>query len=410
MKQMLFETRQKAEELLKEALAIWRQSDQADYLEGIEKDPVFSMLMMALAYQSNELDSEVERLKSEVLEDFARQMIPYEMGHATPATAVIETGLQDSVADYRLGEGCIFQLSDHPFIPLLATRVLNAGIRSIVRMDGRRWKVSLSFKHPVSDLSLFAFAIRNTNFRNVAVSVKGKLLPLVKPWHYSELPLTDCFSPESMSYNKGQMRRLSSLPLDLFARQNIRMFIIEPHNPLQFLPSEVDHLDLIFEFSGIPDDFRFDKTLLSLNPVVLVNAQNKEATLTASKVVVMVFRSGRVISGKNSALMTYWNSLPSSSRSGVLEVIDVSRVVSCLSSFRAASADLRINCSWAAARMPGPNCASRILAGIFPGRKPGTFTCLPYSILAARQYFAVVSGPAVTVISATHGAVSLTAN
>ena len=46
MKQTVFETRQRANEIQKETLAIWRQSDQSDYLEGIENDPIFSLLMM----------------------------------------------------------------------------------------------------------------------------------------------------------------------------------------------------------------------------------------------------------------------------------------------------------------------------------------------------------------------------
>ncbi|MBP5158197.1 MAG: hypothetical protein ILP18_10050, partial [Treponema sp.] len=130
MKQILFETRQKAQDLLKESLAVWRQIDQADALDGIEKDPVFSLLMMALAYQANELDGEVERLKSEVLEDFARSLVPYEMGHATPATAVVETALQEEVPELTLSEANVFRLSGQPFIPLLGTRVLNASVRS----------------------------------------------------------------------------------------------------------------------------------------------------------------------------------------------------------------------------------------------------------------------------------------
>lgn len=288
MKQILFETRQKAEELLQESLAIWRQSDQADALEGIEKDPVFSLLMMALAYQANELDGEVERLKSEVLEDFARSLVPYEMGHATPATAVVETALQEDVPELTLSESHVFRLAGHSFMPLLGTHVLNAGVRSVVRLDGRRWKVSLGFKQPVSDLSLFAFAIKNVSFGNLAVSVKGKLLPLVKPWHYSELPLVRSFSPESMTSNQGQMANFASLPLDLFARQNIRMFIIEPHAPSQFIPVEVEQLDLVFEFTGIQDDFRFDKSCIALNPVVLVNAQVGEATLSSSSPLVRI--------------------------------------------------------------------------------------------------------------------------
>jgi hypothetical protein len=294
MKQQLFETRNKAEELLREALSIWRESSQADALEGIEKDPVFSLLMMALAYQANELDSELERLKAEVLEDFSRLLVPYEMGHAVPATAVVETALQDQVGELTMGEGYQFMLaSRHPFIPLLETRVLNAKVRSVTRLDGRRWKVSVGFAEPVTDLSLFAFAIHDVPFQNVAVSVKGHLLPLVKPWHYSELPFTRCFSPETILYNQGQAACLSSLPMDLFARQNIRLFIIERHNPQTFIPSETEQIDFVFEFMGIPEDFRFDKTCLSLNPVVLVNAEIGEASLSSSSPV------ARIAGGEN---------------------------------------------------------------------------------------------------------------
>ena len=283
MKQMLFETRQKAEQLLQEALSVWRQSDKADSLEDLEKDPVFSLLMMALAYQSNETDSEIERLKTEVLEEFSSLLVPYEKGHAMPATAVVETALQDDVAELSFSENTPFLLGNGvPFIPLLGTRALNASVHSISRLDGRRWKVSLNFGHPVGDLSLFAFALNGLNFRNLSVSIKGTLLPLVKPWHYSELPLTSCFSMESLSYNSGRMADMSLLPMDLFARQNVRLFCIEKHDPARFLPAEVENLDLVFEFTGIPEDFKFDKSSISLNPVVLVNAQLHEAKLSQS--------------------------------------------------------------------------------------------------------------------------------
>ena len=144
MKHLFFETRHKADELLKEALALWEQSNQVDSLEGIEKDPVFSLLMMALAYQSNELDGELERLKAEVVEDFARMLVPYEMGHAMPASAVVQTALLDDVAELPLSDANVFLLEGvHPFIPLLETRVLNAQVRSVVRLDGRRCRARL---------------------------------------------------------------------------------------------------------------------------------------------------------------------------------------------------------------------------------------------------------------------------
>lgn len=55
MNQKIFETQQRADELLREALAIWRKSVQNDFLEGIEDDPIFSLLMLATAYQETGL-------------------------------------------------------------------------------------------------------------------------------------------------------------------------------------------------------------------------------------------------------------------------------------------------------------------------------------------------------------------
>ena len=162
MRQTIFENKQRADELIQEALRIWRGSDHPDQLEGIEQDPVFSLLMTALAYQSNELENDLEQMKSDVLSEFAKMLTSYEVGHAIPATAVVETALQAGVGEMEMTERHAFTLADTSarFIPLLRTRVLNTMVRSVVRMDGRRWKVSLKFDSPISDLSGFCFCIR----------------------------------------------------------------------------------------------------------------------------------------------------------------------------------------------------------------------------------------------------------
>lgn len=282
MKQPIFETRQKAEELLRESLSIWRQSDQVDFLDGIENDPVMSLLMMAMAYQANETNSEIERLKEEVLEDFVHMLTPFEMGHALPATAVVKADLSEEIDEKLIDSDTVFSLApDFTFLPLLNTRALNCMIGSVVRLDGRRWKVVLNFRHAITDLSLFSFAITNTSFRDVSISIKGKPLPLIRPWDYSELPFSTCFDLQSLPYNEAQMYNASLLPLDLFARQNVRLYCIDRHQASQFIPTETERLELVFEFTGINDDFLFDKTKIALNAIMLVNAQLHEATLTS---------------------------------------------------------------------------------------------------------------------------------
>ena len=282
MKQTIFETRQRAEELLLEAINIWRQSDDNDKLEGLENDPVLRLMITAIAYQTNESISDLEMMKTEVLEEFAQLLTPYEVGHAVPATAVIETLPQDSLTEIDVDDQSSFLLSgtNFAFMPLLKTRILNAKVNSVVRIDGRRWKVGLSFNSPVRDLSGFAFAVNSPNYQDLTVSIKGMQLPLIKPWNYSELPLSDSFGLDTIIYNRSQTYEASTTSLDLFARQNIRIFVIQPFTPLPAFASGVESVDLIFEFSGITENFVFNAKNLLLNPVILVNAQKHQTTLS----------------------------------------------------------------------------------------------------------------------------------
>lgn len=284
MKQTIFETRQRADELMREAINIWRQSDMNDFLEGLETDPVLSLMLTALAYQMNEAVGDMEMLKTEVLEEYAHLLTPYEVGHAVPATVVLETALQDTIQEIELTPQSEFTLAgtSHVFIPVLRSRVMNAKVRSIVRMDGRRWKVTLQFKSPINEISGLSFAVRNMNFQDVKVTIKGQPVPLVKPWDYADLPLSECFGLDTILYNRSLTYQAQASCLDLFARQNIRVFCVKPHAAGKLIPAETETVDLLFEFTGISDKFQFDRENFALNTLVLANAQMHTVTLSAA--------------------------------------------------------------------------------------------------------------------------------
>ena len=283
MNHTIFETRQRAEELLKEAIAIWRQGTQSDALEGLEEDPVFFLLMSALAYQANSFDSELERLKTDVLEDYLHTLRPYGLGHAIPAVAVVKAPLQANLAELDVKANNLFTLGNtgYTFMPLLASKAVNLSVQSIVRLDGRRWKVSLKSPHLISDLSYFSFAVSDSVFSTLSVSIKGKALPLIHPWQYADLPFNECFSVDNLLYNRRQVFNPAPVGLDLFARQNIRVYHVRPCNLKRFLPAESDQLELVFEFSGITDAFVFDKSKLTLNVLFLANVNLHAVTLSA---------------------------------------------------------------------------------------------------------------------------------
>lgn len=282
MNQPIFDTKQRAAELLETAIRIWRQSDNAEILEGIENDPVFNMLLTALAYRENEIDSDIERLTKEVTEEFANLFIPFEAGHAIPATALIETLPYPSLSEVELNESTVFKLEGQfNFIPLFKSKVINAIINDLERIDGRRWKVNLKLRHPINDLGGFCFAIKDSDFRNLTVSMKNKKLRLIRPWNYADLPFVSCFGIDSLTYNQGEQFSPSSLPLDLFAKQNIRLYWIENTEESNLEDGKTD-IELLFEFNGIKESFSFDSSKILLNAVLLTNVSVKDTTLSNS--------------------------------------------------------------------------------------------------------------------------------
>lgn len=289
MKEDIYSTRQRATDLLNEALVIWQKGDHIDQLEGLATDPVFTLLMTALAYRANEMDSEIERLRQDVLDEFARLLMPYEASHAVPATTVVEAELQNDVPELTLTETSIFTLPDSgfTFMPLLRSRLINATINSVIRLDGRRWKVVINFSTPISDLSGLTFAVRDARFKDLKITVNGhQMLPLIKPWNYANLPLQPCFSVAALLYNRAQMYQASLTPLEIYARQNVALFSVAHTGTAHLLPVESDRVELTFDFTGIPTNFVFDKDHIKLNTILLVNAKLSTATLTADKPIV----------------------------------------------------------------------------------------------------------------------------
>lgn len=294
MTQTIYDTRQRAEELLKEALNIWKQSQHSEYLEGLEKDPIFGLLISAVAWQANETDNEIARLRTEILNEYISMLTPYEVGHATPATAVIQTRPQAGVSEVRLTSSSSFSLGKNNwrFMPLLNSRVLNIKVDSVARLDGRRWAVNVSFDQPITDLSEMTFAITNPAFRDVTVSIDGQELPLIRPWEYSELPFSECFSLNNSLYNRMAAYDPAPSCMELFARHDLRLYCIRKHDAKKFIQYDAQHLKLIFEFKGTAASFTFDRSQLFFNVVLLANAIEHHADLDSNEPLVRITGEG----------------------------------------------------------------------------------------------------------------------
>ena len=294
MKQQIFETRRRAEDLLKEAVSIWASTDSAEALEGIEKDPVFGLLIGALAHQYNVMDGDIESLKQEVVEEYASTIVPYGAGGPTPSTVAV--GLQpiSSAPEVTLDTTSAFTLegTSFRFSPVFRTRVLNAGVKSVKRVDGRRWNVELRFPQNVSDLSGFSFALKNPAFKNLKVFIGDRELPVARPWDISRLPLSRHFSLDAMLYNSSLIYNASNLCLDMAVGTGTQIFFFDKADYSKCIPFDSEKVTLTFEFFGISADFNFEPSSIVLNATILANVDVATATISKGTPIVKLSGTG----------------------------------------------------------------------------------------------------------------------
>lgn len=284
------EIRQRTEELIRQAYLIWQSSNYAEHLEQLDEDPVFRLLMTAMAYQFRGIDSDIEFMKQEVVNDFAKVFIPYSVDRVRPTTVVVENSTADDVADVILDDTSVFEVhpSNIQFIPLLKTRVVGAKVEKTVRLDGRRWKMSVAFPEGITNLAGLTFAIKDLMFKDIALTVDNKEMPLIKPWNMYDLPFTDVFSYNVRMYNKTPIWNGMSVCLEYLAQQDLALFCIADSASEITFPEETKRLDFVVEFFGIDEDFVLDKNKIHLNVNILVNAKVNAVTLTQDMPIVKV--------------------------------------------------------------------------------------------------------------------------
>ncbi|HBJ76896.1 MAG TPA: hypothetical protein DDY68_03565 [Porphyromonadaceae bacterium] len=286
----IFKTRQIADDLIKQVLSIWNRSDQKENLEGIEEDPVFRLLVMALAFQFNEIDNDISRLKNEILEDFSEVLVPYDRCRAVPATVVVRTEVDGNYSEVSVDSNSVFTLAGTKvtFVPMFRSRVVKINVDSITKIDGRRWNVSISIPPSVGSLNGVSFCIKNNDFEDLSVSIKNFALPLVKPWDYSNLPWSDCFRISSMVYNKIDVYEATSSWFDLFALQNTRIFFVGDYSVGGVSLAEKKKADLVFEFFGVPSNFTLKEEDIIFNCIPLANVEVRSVEVTPQNPIVKI--------------------------------------------------------------------------------------------------------------------------
>ncbi|MFZ4398527.1 MAG: hypothetical protein ACOYO1_00720 [Bacteroidales bacterium] len=290
------------EELLKEAMSLWDKEgyfdsdDKNSQFYNIENDPVVKLLMTALAYQSNNIKEEIYRFKNNLLEELTEQIIPYNLIKPIPSFSIIETKKEKSIDyDCFANEETPFILEKEidkgnskrkekevfQFIPLIKTKIIDARIDSVQKIEQNKFSVIMVCDEPITDLNGISFYFLTNLFSDISISINNFILPLIKPNNYEKLPFTGWFNNESILFENSLFYGTIEYWRELFVVQDFKLFIVDKYDTTKIiLNRNSNKIEMKFEFVSNEADFNLDINEIKINCVPIVNVEKQSITLS----------------------------------------------------------------------------------------------------------------------------------
>ena len=285
-------------DLMEKVLSFWKKEGKWDGdnrnmpFFGIDKDPIFALLLSAVVYQVNEIDLDMERFKEGLMDDFESIVLPHYLTSAIPSFAMMCTsklgGVQETcyvdvetpfmVKVKRLGKSGWM-----PYYPLFKIKICDVSVVEVTPKDGERLDVCLRVKEADGNLGGMGMYFPNLDFDDLKVYAGDVEIPLIKPWEYDKLPVNDWFGISNVVYNKSLLYDASQQWIDIWASYGLNYYMIDENCP-SFPDS--DTITLEFRFAGCSGLSLIQPQSIFVNSFPVVNVSKVSFELTPSSPIV----------------------------------------------------------------------------------------------------------------------------
>jgi len=275
-------------EIIQQAFEMW---DEKGELRDIEKDPIIKLLLSALAYQSHSVLQEMDTFKEETIKEFRNKLIPYYLIKPFPAYSVIQTKIKENLKDkiapltsFWVNENCVFEFGKkkYPFVPLFITKIIQATISdTVVNKETNTIELTLNSNEVIEDFSGLSFYFEGIGVNeDVEISINNRLLPIIKPYEYENLPFTDFFQSHLLlsEDNQLQLGRYDYWQ-ELYLKNQIQFFYIDHYNPDKIINRSLTPVFSIRFKNLLKPEYLNDCTV-KINCIPVVNVQQNTEYLT----------------------------------------------------------------------------------------------------------------------------------
>lgn len=286
-------------ELRNKVFELWAQEGQWEGdnpnspLYGMDKDPLLSLLITAMAYQEYQIENDIERFRTSMVSELEEQMLPFHLIKANPSIAMMCTAkAQGNTARCLVGENSEFTMLKETFQsrenvhfrPLFESNIIGATVTSFTKMIDGKCKLTLEVTDERTVLGGVGFLFRNMEFDELTMSFGDKEVPLISPWEYDRFPMNTDFSFWNLIYNKSLYFGSNEQWFDLWAETDLPYYMIDPYTPIVLNQGTVE---LTLSFTGLKNS-NVDVNNVCINAFPVVNVNKRRFALTPSEPIVKI--------------------------------------------------------------------------------------------------------------------------
>ena len=275
-------------EIIRQALELWEEKGE---LREIEKDPIVKLLLSALASQSHSVLKEMETIMDDVINEFRNKLIPYYLIKPFPAYSIIQTKIKENLKDklvpltsFWVNEKSTFEFGKkkYPFAPLFNTKIIQATITNKeVNKDTSSIDLTLSCNEVIEDFSGISFYLEGIGVNeDVEISMDKKILPVIKPYEYENLPFTDLFQSHFLLSEDNQLQiGCFDYWQELYLKHQIQFYYIGEYNSDRIINRNLSPVFSIRFKNLLKPEYLYDCSV-QINCFPVLNVQQNAEYLT----------------------------------------------------------------------------------------------------------------------------------
>lgn len=294
-----YDIRDRVEQLRNKVFSLWAKEGKWDHsnpnspMYGLERDPLVTMMITALAYQEQEIETDIEHFRNGMVSELEEAVLPFHLLKATPSIAMMCTAkakgnhsrcIVGESSEFIVQKESFLERTNLNFCPLFESNIIGASVINLSQTLNGQWKLTLEVEDEKAVIGGVGFFFKDIEFEALTMHLNDKEINLINPWEYDRFPMNPDFSFWNLIYNQSLVFGTNEQWFDLWAEQQVNYYMVDPYTNVMLNSGTVE---LTLDFIGLKNK-NIGANQVFINSFPVVNVSKRTFSLTPSEPIVKI--------------------------------------------------------------------------------------------------------------------------